>query len=74
MTEAARLIALSKMLSAVEHAARLLRRNCTLLNLIEHGRRELADQLDRERGERSSLLRQRRRATDAARLLWASYT
>jgi hypothetical protein len=51
VNETTRLIAISKALSAVEHDARLLRRNHTLLKLLEHCQRELADQLSGERSE-----------------------
>jgi hypothetical protein len=51
MTEAQRLLALSRALSAIEHEARLLRRNHSILKLIEHIQSELADQLDQERAE-----------------------
>jgi hypothetical protein len=51
MTEATRIIALSRMLSAIEHRARLLRHNYIILRMLENVRAELGDLLDRERSE-----------------------
>jgi hypothetical protein len=51
VTETARLLALSRALSAVEHDARLLRYNYIILKMLENVQLELADLLARERSE-----------------------